>query len=226
MLGTVFHYAVVEPEPDHARCEGQRVGIIAMHERLGYRTGGAYNGHFCQHGATWVSYTGPNQASGSTWANLNLHAWCYLATVGTPVTRAAQQAAYDLTLFEPTGRDRIDPHSAHFATACCGDPLREWIAAGAQAPAGQTTPAPATEDLMRLINVQETAEWVLITPFGAERNISGDRVWNYAAAGIPTGAMPAAYVDAFIGSVVALIPKGTAGIPAVLKVSLTGTATP
>ncbi len=134
MLGTVFHYAVVEPEDDHSRCEGQVAGVIAMHERMGYRRGGAYNGHFCQHGGVWVSYTGPNQATGDTWANLNLHAWCYLATVGTPVTPAAAQAAYELTLFEPTGRDQIYPHSAFFATSCCGDPLREWIAQGALAP--------------------------------------------------------------------------------------------
>lgn len=135
MLGTVFHYAVVEPEDDHSRCHDQALGVIAMHERMGYRRGGAYNGHFCQHGGRWVSYLGPNQATGDTWANLNLHAWCYLATVGTPVTPAAAQAAYDLTLVEPTGRDQIYPHSAFYATSCCGDPLRDWIAAGALPPA-------------------------------------------------------------------------------------------
>lgn len=203
MLGTVFHYAVVEPEDDHARCEAQAAGVIAMHERMGYRQGGAYNGHFCQHGGIWISYTGPNQATGHQWANLNLHAWCYLATVGTPVTPQAQQAAYDLTLFEPSGRDQIYPHSAFFATSCCGDLLRDWIAAGALAPAAATTPPPQ-EDEMRLIRVQETEEWVLVTPLGYERNITPDRVWAYAAAGIPTGTMPNAYVDAFLGSVMAL----------------------
>ena len=134
MLGTVFHYAVVQPEDDHDRCYDQRNNVIAMHERMGYRQGGAYNGHFCQHGGKWISYLGPNQATGHTWANLNLHAWCYLATVGTPVTSPAAQAAYDLTFVEPTGRDQIYPHSAFYATSCCGDPLREWIAAGAFPP--------------------------------------------------------------------------------------------
>lgn len=134
MLGTVFHYAVVEPRADHAECEAQKDGIIAMHERMGYRKGGAYNGHFCIHGESWVSYWGPNQATGHDWANQNLHAWCYLATVDTPVTPEAAQAAYDLTLVEPTGRDQIYPHSAFFPTACCGDPLREWIANGALPP--------------------------------------------------------------------------------------------
>ena len=134
MLGTVFHYSVTPPEDDHARCFEHRNRIIAMHESMGYRAGGAYNGHFCHHGEWWLSYTGPNAATGNTWANLNLHAWCYLATVGTPVTPAAQQAAYELTLFEPTGRDQIYPHSAFFATSCCGDPLRDWIAAGALPP--------------------------------------------------------------------------------------------
>jgi hypothetical protein len=139
MLGTVFHYAVDDPEDDHARCHAQALGVIAMHERMGYRRGGAYNGHFCQHGESWISYLGPNQATGNTWANLNLHAWCYLATVGTPVTPGAAQAAYDLTLLESTGRDQIYPHSAFFATSCCGDPLRAWIAAGALPPTSSPT---------------------------------------------------------------------------------------
>lgn len=134
MLGTVFHYAVIPPCDDHADCEAQKDRIIAMHERMGYRRGGAYNGHFCIHGQYWISYLGPNQATGNTWANMNLHAWCYLGTVDTPVTPEAAQAAYDLTLVEPTGRDQIYPHSAFFATACCGDPLREWINNGALPP--------------------------------------------------------------------------------------------
>ncbi len=144
MIGTVFHYAVVEPEDDHAHCEAQAQSIIAMHERMGYRTGGAYNGHFCIHGGSWLSYTGPNQASGNTWANLNLEAWCYLATVGTPVTAEAQQTAYELTLRNP--RDRIHPHSDFFPTSCCGDPLRAWIAAGALPPAAPTPPVLYTQE--------------------------------------------------------------------------------
>lgn len=140
MLGTVFHYAVVEPCADHADCEAQKDSIIAMHERMGYRKGGAYNGHFCIHGESWISYWGPNQATGHDWANRNLHAWCYLATVDTPVTPEAAQAAYDLTLVEPTGRDQIYPHSAFFATSCCGDALRQWIADGALPPAQKPQP--------------------------------------------------------------------------------------
>ena len=137
MLGTVFHYSVMEPV-EHSQCYAQRNRVIQMHEGMGYRDGGAYNGHFCIHGEKWVSYLGPNEATGNGWANLNLHAWCYLATVGTPVTPEAAQAAYDFTLVEPTGRDQIYPHSAFFATACCGDPLRDWIAQGALPPS--TTP--------------------------------------------------------------------------------------
>lgn len=143
MLGTVFHYSVTAPEDDHARCFEHRNRVIAMHEGMGYRRGGAYNGHFCHHGESWISYLGPNQASGHTWANLNLHAWCYLATVGTPVTVEASRAAYELTLLEPTGRDQIYPHSAFFATSCCGDPLRDWIAQGA-VPLGD---APSTQEI-------------------------------------------------------------------------------
>lgn len=88
-------------------------------------------------------------------------------------------------------------------------------------------PPPVKEDTMRLIKVKETGEWVLVTPFGAERGISPDRVWEYVAGGIPSGEMPAAYVDAFINSVKALVPKASGGGAAVpLTVKLTGTATP
>lgn len=186
MLGTVFHYAVVEPEEDHARCEAQVAGIIAMHERMGYRRGGAYNGHFCIHGQSWVSYTGPNQATGDTWANLNLHAWCYLGTVGTPVTAPAQQAAYDLTLLEPSGRDQIYPHSAFFPTSCCGDPLRDWIAGGAAPPA---VSAPAEEVMdMRLIRNTDNNEWWLATSLGLER-VPGDRAMSMISQGFPANGL-------------------------------------
>jgi hypothetical protein len=148
MLGTVFHYAVVQPMDDHAQCEAQKDGIIAMHERMGYRKGGAYNGHFCVHGGYWVSYRGPNEATGHAWANQNLNAWCYLATVDTPVTDAAAQAAYELTCIEPAGRDQIYPHSAFFPTACCGDPLREWIASGALPPTPSNIRVAQEEDVI------------------------------------------------------------------------------
>lgn len=144
MLGTVFHYAVVEPEADHSRCAAQVENIRRYHESIGYRKGGAYNGDFCQHGEKFIAYLGPNQATGDTWANLNLHAWSYLGTVDTPVTDAAAQAAYDLTLVEPTGRDMIFPHSYFYNTSCCGDPLRAWIANGAQPPL-----APKEDDRMQ-----------------------------------------------------------------------------
>lgn len=160
MLGTVFHYAVVAPKDDHADCLRQRDEIIAYHERIGYRRGGAYNGHFCWHGESWLSYEGPNQATGNTWANLNLEAWCYLATTDTPVTDAAARVAYDLTLRNP--REEIYPHSAFFNTSCCGDPLREWIANGALPPAApDPTPVLVQEDDMRLIKDTDTGKWWL-----------------------------------------------------------------
>lgn len=74
-----------------------------------------------------------------------------------------------------------------------------------------STPTIPQEDAVRLIQVQETQEWVLVTANGAERNISPDRVWAYASGGIPTGTMPAAYVDAFVNSVRALVPAGGGG---------------
>ncbi|MBM4407831.1 MAG: hypothetical protein FJ038_04325 [Chloroflexi bacterium] len=129
MLGTIFHYSVTPPEDDHANCEDHRNRVIAMHERMGYRWGGAYNGHFCHHGGFWLSYEGPNQASGNNWANLNLEAWCYLGTVGTEFTREAQHTAYQLTLRNP--REHVHAHSTFFPTACPGDPVRDWVLGGA-----------------------------------------------------------------------------------------------
>lgn len=145
MLGTVFHYAVVAPMADHADCDAQVAGIVAYHERIGYKKGGAYNGHFCQHGGKWISYYGPNQATGDTWANLNLTAWCWLGSPDFTPSDPALQAAYDLTLVEPTGRDLIYPHSVFVQTACCGDPLRAWITAGALPPSSPA-PVPPVEE--------------------------------------------------------------------------------
>jgi len=138
--GGVGHYvgAGQIARADHAECDAQVAGIVAYHERNGYRRGGAYNEHVCQHGGRWLHYTGPNQATGNTWANLNLHAVCAVIgsdDVPTPALLTAMRAAWD----EAGGGGWITPHSYWFQTACCGDPLRAWIAAGAPAPGG---PAP------------------------------------------------------------------------------------
>lgn len=178
MLGTVFHYAVVQPCDDHAQCEAQKNGIIAMHERMGYRKGGAYNGHFCIHGQYWISYLGPNQATGNNWANLNLHAWCYLGTVDTPVTPEAAQAAYDLTLVEPTGRDQIYPHSAFFATACCGDPLREWINNGALPPESSNIKEDKEVANMYITKESDQSVGIWVTDGVWKRHIGPDE-WNF-----------------------------------------------
>jgi len=184
MLGSVFHYAVVEPRDSHAECAEQVAGIIAYHERIGYKRGGAYNGHFCWHGESFISYLGWNQATGDTWANLNLHAWCYVGTVDTPLTDVAAQAAYDLTLVEPSGRDQIYPHSHFFNTSCCGDPLRAWIAAGALAPA---TPAPALqEDDLRLFRDSATLVTYLATA-NMLKECPDDQVFDLIRAGVPRG---------------------------------------
>lgn len=223
--GGVGHYvgAGQIARADHAECDAQVAGIVAYHENHGYRVGGAYNEHACQHGGRWLHYLGPNQASGDTWANLNLHAVCAVIGDGdspSDALKAAMRAAWD----EAGGGQWITPHSHWFNTSCCGDPLRAWIAAGALPPSAPTLPL-SQEDAVRLVKVRETQEWVLLTANGAERNVSPDRAWEYAGGGIPTGEMPAAYVDALVASVRALVPKsGGAAVP--MQVSLTGTATP
>jgi hypothetical protein len=194
MLGTVFHYAVVQPMDDHAQCEAQKDGIIAMHERMGYRKGGAYNGHFCIHGQYWISYLGPNQATGNNWANLNLHAWCYLATVDTPVTPAAAQAAYDLTLVEPTGRDQIYPHSAFFATSCCGDPLREWINNGALPPESENNQEDEKVANLYITKESDPSLGIWATDGIWKRHVSIDE-WNFISYVSPDKAKTVAVSD-------------------------------
>ena len=137
--GGVGHYvgAGQIARSDHAECDAQVAGIVAYHEAKGYKRGGAYNEHACQHGGRWLHYLGPNQATGNTWANLNLHAVCAVIGDGdipTPALLTAMRAAWD----EAGAGQWITPHSHWFNTSCCGDPLRGWIAAGA--PASARTP--------------------------------------------------------------------------------------
>jgi hypothetical protein len=140
--GAVIHYVGSGQiaRANHAECDTQVAGIVAYHERNGYRTGGAYNVHRCQHGGRWLHYLGPNQATGDTWANLHLHAICAVigdADIPTTILLAALAEEIDMV---PGARQSVTPHSNWFNTSCCGDPLRTWIAAGAQAPEGDDMP--------------------------------------------------------------------------------------
>lgn len=217
-LGTVFHYAVVDPYDNHELCSAQVAGLISFHENHGYKTGGAYNGHFCQHGGIWVSYWGPNQATGDTWANLNLNAWCWLGAPGYEPTPAAYQAAYDLTVSDPHGRDQIYPHSAFVATACCGDPLRDWIAAGALAP---TIPVVEEDDEVKFL--RNSASQVFVTDGITKRYISPtewDGLWARINPPLVDGE------DAAIGAIPDYVaPVGTIGGSA-LTYNIIGKATP
>lgn len=51
---------------------------------------------------------------------------------------------------------------------------------------GSTITVPAMEDDMRLIKRAEDEVWFLFTSIGWEENVAPARVWNLAAAGIPT----------------------------------------
>lgn len=196
MLGTVFHYAVVAARADHAECDAQRLGIIAYHERNGYKRGGAYNGHFCIHGGWWLAYTGPNQATGDTWANLNLEAWCYLGTVDTPFTAEAQATAYELTLRNPRN---VYSHHQFFNTACAG-PVRPWIAAGAPAPSSPPPPPPPPpkeQDVLIFIS-DDGSHW-LVAPGRGYWGLSPANSDDLAFQGVPRTAVPGWYIP-LVGS--------------------------
>ena len=146
--GAVIHYVGSGQiaRANHAECDTQVAGIVAYHERNGYRQGGAYNVHRCQHGGRWLHYLGPNQATGDTWANLHLHAICAVIGDGdepSPILLASLAEEIDMI---PGARQSVTPHSNWFNTSCCGDPLRAWIAAGALAPFS-TPPEPEVPDM-------------------------------------------------------------------------------
>jgi hypothetical protein len=129
MLGSVHHWAVVASQPDHLHCYAQAAGIRAYHMNHGYRDS-AYNAHYCQHGGEYWWYSGPNQASGDTWANLNLTARCAMIGPGEAPS-AALLNAMAASIDREGERGQIYPHSYFYNTACCGDDLRAWIASGA-----------------------------------------------------------------------------------------------
>lgn len=182
---------------DHAECDAQVAGIVAYHERNGYKAGGAYNEHVCQHGGRWLHYLGPNQASGQTWANLNLHAVCAVIGDGdTPTLEllAAMRAAWD----DAAAGQWVTPHSYWFNTSCCGDPLREWIAAGAVPP----TPAPTLEDEdMGILVADSTGAWWVVHASGWKYRVFTQDVPLLAISGLIQNQAPHDWSSLALGDV-------------------------
>lgn len=125
---------------DHARCPSI---VRAWHDyHLSKKWYGfAYTSAVCPHG-TRYNGRGPGKrtgANGTNDGNLRSYAVVYIAGDADPLTDPARRAFHDedLRLGVPLRWD----HSDWKATACAGDPIRAWEAAGWPPPAAASPPA-------------------------------------------------------------------------------------
>lgn len=85
-------------------------------------------------------------ANGTEWGNDHFYAACYLGGEGDPFTDKAKVAYNELIAYlrqHGAGPD-VRPHSSFKSTACPGNDIRAWIAAGRPTPGGVViTPQPA-----------------------------------------------------------------------------------
>lgn len=133
MLGVTVHWEVAAPRADHARCAAQVAEVRAYHLSKGY-SDIAYNWLACTHGGIfqgrgWGRISGAN---GTTYSNLNYWAVCAMTGPGQPHTPELRAALGALVAegLRRSSRPEVWPHSHWFNTACCGDIIRAWIAAG------------------------------------------------------------------------------------------------
>lgn len=139
--GFALHWEGTASREDHALCPAQVAEISAFHEATGRGPGPAYNWLYCRHGSQYEAkgwgFVGTagmvNYANGTTEANRDYWAICYMGGPDDPFTDPAKTAAVRLMAAQPDARD-IQPHSTFFATACPGDDIRAWITAGCPAP--------------------------------------------------------------------------------------------
>jgi hypothetical protein len=143
MRGVVIHWSVTPARDDHGQCEQDWVNIVAQHRAAGYNPAPAYNWAVCQHGVRFEGrgWGMPSAANGTNESNRDYWALCALQAPGDVPNGALLDALGALIAEAPDLISReVHPHSDFTATACCGDELRAWIAAGAQPPAAPPTP--------------------------------------------------------------------------------------
>lgn len=126
---------------DHARCASIVRAWHAFHLSKGW-FGFAYTSAVCPHGHRFEG-RGPGRrtgANGTNAGNLRSYAVVYIAGGSDPVTDEAKHAYHDevARLGKPLRWD----HSDWKATACAGDPMRAWEAAGWPRPGGAPSPTP------------------------------------------------------------------------------------
>lgn len=113
-----------------------------------------YNSGTCPHGSR-LEGRGPGVRSGAHRGEINAvtDAVCYIAGAGDPLTDPAKRAFLDEA--QRFGRPITHDHSRWSATACAGDPIRAWIAAGTPPPPGGSS---MSGDLVRFFRPPNNAE--------------------------------------------------------------------
>jgi hypothetical protein len=137
--GTAVHYTAsdADEQASHANCAGRVRGIQQFHMDGNGWADIAYSFLACKHGTV---YEGRGRgirtaAQGTDAGNDGYHAVCFLGddTAGRDdVTDAGRQAIADAVRHcnAWAGVDEVRPHSSFKATACPGDQLRAFVAAG------------------------------------------------------------------------------------------------
>jgi hypothetical protein len=151
MQGVAAHWEAAPPRADHGQCQQQRDDVERFHISKGYRAGTAYNFLVCQHGGVFVGrgWGTPSGANGTSSSNANFFAVCYMSGPGYPFTDAAK-GAFRRTLESAPAPHDWRPHSSFVATACPGDEIRAWLAAGAPG-GGGPAPRPRRRNDMHVI---------------------------------------------------------------------------
>lgn len=130
---------------DHARCATILRAWQAFHVEGRGWADLAYSSAVCPHGHRYEG-RGPDRrsaANGTNAGNTRSCATVYIAGGDDPVTDAAKRAFHDEAA--RFGVSLRWNHSDWKSTACAGDPIRAWQAAGFPAPSSPT-PTPPTED--------------------------------------------------------------------------------
>lgn len=144
VLGDALHYeGPAMGSFPHTSCASKVRGIQAFHMDGRGWADIAYSAVVCPHGYVYEGRGKGRRsaAQGTNDGNAHYYAVCGLWGQGDPVTDAAKQAYLDAFAWLGGGGQRR-PHSSFHATACPGDPVRAWIAAGLPAPGPAPTPKP------------------------------------------------------------------------------------
>lgn len=153
----------------HSSCATKWRGIQSFHMNDRGWSDIAYNFGYCPHGY-WYELRGlgvRSSANGTNDGNDRFYAICGLFGQGDPFTDAAKAAArraIDHTRNHGNAGPAVVPHSAFKATACPGDPKRNWIKAGYPDPTPNIPPVhQEDDDVLDQIKSDQTGKTIYLT---------------------------------------------------------------